>query len=363
MAGGFAAHPLLRIGGTVTEISSSACRLAGLSHFVKLGECVEIAGGDRPALCEVVRIDAHGVIVKPFDGALEAGLGTMAWARGSVTLSPDPSWKGRTINALGQPIDDLGPLRQGERSLPTDREPPAPMRRQRIRKPMKTGIRVLDLFTPLCAGQRIGIFAGSGVGKSTLLSMLARASGFDTTVLALVGERGREVREFLEDALGRERARTIAVVVDGRREPDDAPPRAEVGDVHRRAFARPGRERAADRRFGDALRPCRARRGPRGRRAARGARLSAERVQRPAQAAGAGGGRRGRRGLDHGRLRRARRRRRPQRSGRRQHPRHARRAHRARPRYRRAGPISARQRALLGLAADQGRPGRRSSRS
>jgi len=219
MAGGFAGHPLVRIGGTVTEISASACRLAGLSQFVKLGQCVELEGGDKPALCEVIRIDAHGVTVKPFDGVLEAGLGTMAWVRGSVTLSPDRSWKGRTINALGVPIDGLGPLRLGDRSFSTDREPPAPMRRQRIRKPMKTGIRVLDLFTPLCAGQRIGIFAGSGVGKSTLLSMLARASGFDTTVLALVGERGREVREFLEDALGREKARTIAVVSTGDESP------------------------------------------------------------------------------------------------------------------------------------------------
>ena len=216
---GFAAGPLLKIGGTVTEISSSSCRLAGLSHFVRLGECVTLAGVDKAPLCEVVRIDAHGVTVKPFDGTLEAGLGTMAWACGSVTLSPDRSWKGRTLNALGKPIDGLGPLRQGERAMPTDREPPAPMRRQRIRKPMKTGIRVVDLFTPLCAGQRIGIFAGSGVGKSTLLSMLARAAGFDTTVLALVGERGREVREFLEDALGREKARTVAVVATGDESP------------------------------------------------------------------------------------------------------------------------------------------------
>jgi flagellum-specific ATP synthase len=216
---GLAAHPLLKVGGTVAEITSSSCRLTGLSHFVKLGECVELAGEGKALLCEVVRIDAHGVTVKPFDGALETGLGTMAWRCGGVTLSPDRAWKGRALNALGKPIDGLGRLRQGERAMPTDREPPAPMRRQRLRKPIKTGIRVVDLFTPLCAGQRIGIFAGSGVGKSTLLSMLARAPGFDSTVLALVGERGREVREFLEDALGREKARTIAVVATGDESP------------------------------------------------------------------------------------------------------------------------------------------------
>lgn len=214
-----AARPHLAVGGVVTEVSSTSCRLAGLSRFVRLGECVELTGIDKPQLCEVVRIDAHGVTVKPFDGTLQAGLGTTAWRHGAVTLNPHRDWKGRAINALGTPIDGLGPLRQGERTISTDREPPAPMRRQRVRNPVKTGIRVIDLFTPLCAGQRIGIFAGSGIGKSTLLSMLARATGFDTTVLALVGERGREVREFLEDALGRERARTIAIVATGDESP------------------------------------------------------------------------------------------------------------------------------------------------
>ena len=83
------------------------------------------------------------------------------------------------------------------------------MRRQRIRTPLKTGVRVIDFFTPLCAGQRIGIFAGSGIGKSTLLAMLARSRGFDTAVIALVGERGREVREFMEDVMRQDRKPTI----------------------------------------------------------------------------------------------------------------------------------------------------------
>jgi flagellum-specific ATP synthase len=93
------------------------------------------------------------------------------------------------------------------------------MRRHRVRSPLKTGVRILDLFTPLCAGQRIGIFAGSGVGKSTLLSMLTRSRGFDTVVLALVGERGREVREFLEDALLQNRSRAVTVVSTGDESP------------------------------------------------------------------------------------------------------------------------------------------------
>ncbi|MBK3421231.1 FliI/YscN family ATPase, partial [Methylobacterium ajmalii] len=96
---------------------------------------------------------------------------------------------------------------------------PAALGRARVRAPLRTGVRALDLFTPLCAGQRIGIFAGSGVGKSTLLAMLAGATGFDSVVVALVGERGREVREFLEGALAPSRARAVVVVSTGDESP------------------------------------------------------------------------------------------------------------------------------------------------
>ena len=86
----------------------------------------------------------------------------------------------------------------GIKSVSNDAEPPSAMTRARVKTPLRTGVKAIDLFTPICEGQRIGIFAGSGVGKSTLLTMLAKCEGFDTIVVALVGERGREVREFLE---------------------------------------------------------------------------------------------------------------------------------------------------------------------
>jgi flagellum-specific ATP synthase len=116
------------------------------------------------------------------------------------------------INALGEPLDDGGFLLPGEREMPIDANPPPAMSRTRVSKPLQTGVRIIDLFSPLCIGQRIGIFAGSGVGKTTLLAMLAKSSGFDTVVTALVGERGREVREFLEEALVHHRSRAITVV-------------------------------------------------------------------------------------------------------------------------------------------------------
>jgi flagellum-specific ATP synthase len=98
-------------------------------------------------------------------------------------------------------------------------EPPPALQRSRVNAPIRTGVRVIDLFTPLCAGQRIGVFAGSGVGKSSLLAMLARAPDFDTAIVALVGERGREVREFLDETLGESRRSAIAIVSTGDESP------------------------------------------------------------------------------------------------------------------------------------------------
>ncbi|HSV00848.1 MAG TPA: FliI/YscN family ATPase, partial [Roseiarcus sp.] len=126
---------------------------------------------------------------------------------------------GRVIDALGRPIDGAGELLSGDRRTPLDAPPPPPLQRARVQAPLRTGVRVVDLFTPLCIGQRVGIFAGSGVGKSSLLAMLARATPIDTVVIALVGERGREVREFLDDTLGDNRASAVAVVSTGDESP------------------------------------------------------------------------------------------------------------------------------------------------
>ncbi len=203
---------LVRVGGMITEVGPSSYRVAGLSRHLKLGDVVTIAGAERASPGEVVRIDVAGVTIKSFDTRVDAGVGSLAFRSRPMRLKPHRSWKGRVINALGAPVDGLGPLVEGPRSVPIDAEPPAAMTRDRVKRPMKSGVRVIDFFTPLCAGQRIGIFAGSGVGKSTLLAMLAGSSGFDSVVIALVGERGREVREFLDDALGDNRKLAITVV-------------------------------------------------------------------------------------------------------------------------------------------------------
>ncbi|MDE3176274.1 MAG: flagellar protein export ATPase FliI [Pseudomonadota bacterium] len=211
--------PRVAVGGVVTEIATSHFRVAGLSRFVRMGEIVRLGTGERAGIGEVVRIDDAAITVKPFDARCNTEIGGRAYRAESLTLWPDENWKGRVVDALGRPLDDAGALPIGERAMALDAEPPPAMRRARVRDPIKTGIRVIDLFTPLCAGQRIGVFAGSGVGKSSLLAMLARAPDFEAVVIALVGERGREVREFLDDTLGDNRDKAVVVVSTGDESP------------------------------------------------------------------------------------------------------------------------------------------------
>ncbi len=211
--------PKVRVGGIVTEVTPTHYRVSGLSRFLKLGECVSFGNGERLQYGEVVRLDEHGSTVKTFEPNVETGLGELAYRIGPLRLAPHPNWKGRVIDALGRPIDSAGPLPRGEHMVSVESAPPPAMSRTRVKRPLRTGVRVIDLFTPICAGQRIGIFAGSGVGKSTLLAMIAGSKGFDTVVIALVGERGREVREFLDDALAANQKVAVTVISTGDESP------------------------------------------------------------------------------------------------------------------------------------------------
>ena len=206
------AKPLVRARGIVSEISSSWYRVEGLSGFVRLGECVTVESKGQTQLGLVVRIDRTSATVKPFLNNLDIHLGTPVWQIGSLKIHPDESWSGRIFDALGEPIDGGPDVQKGNQARKIDCAPPSAMKRCRVSEPFKTGIKAIDLFTPICQGQRIGIFAGSGVGKSTFLAMLAHSKGFDKVVFALVGERGREVREFIEDAIGLANEKAIGVV-------------------------------------------------------------------------------------------------------------------------------------------------------
>ncbi|WP_011579647.1 MULTISPECIES: flagellar protein export ATPase FliI [Chelativorans] len=205
---------MVRHGGRISEVTPMYYRVRGLSKTARLGQIISYRSHGSEYRGEVVRISEDDVIVAPFEHSAEASLGQAVFATGTLEIRPHASWRGRVIDALARALDD-GPALirsapQGPAAMPRT---PAALRRQRVAEPFLTGVRVVDLFAPLCLGQRIGIFAGSGVGKSTLLAMLARAEAFDTVVVAMVGERGREVREFLEDTLGEAgMKKTVAVV-------------------------------------------------------------------------------------------------------------------------------------------------------
>jgi ATP synthase in type III secretion protein N len=152
------------------------------------------------------------------------GSGTGVMPAGPPTLAIGPALLGRVVDARGRPIDGGPPIpAAGIRAVPLDREAPDPMRRRPIDRPLETGIRAVDGLVPLGHGQRIGLFAGPGVGKSTLLGDLAAGAEVDVVVAALVGERGREVREVLEGPLAGARDRSVVVVA-----PGDAPPVVRV---------------------------------------------------------------------------------------------------------------------------------------
>jgi len=206
-------HTLIRRGGRITEISPTHFRVRGLSSVARLGDMVEHRSRAGVRHGEIVQISPDDVLIAPFERAGDAGVGDTVIDLGPFCILPHDSWRGRAIDALGHPIDGGPHLPQGDpEEAALIAQPPA-LARQRVDNGFATGVKVIDIFTPICFGQRLGIFAGSGVGKSTLLAMLAAASAFDTVVVALIGERGREVREFLEDTIGPEcMAKTVAVV-------------------------------------------------------------------------------------------------------------------------------------------------------
>lgn len=204
---------LVRRGGRVSEVSPTNFRVEGLSDVARLGDIVELRGHAGARLGEIVQIGPRDVLVSPFERSADAGIGDLVFDRGAMSITPHESWRGRAIDSLGRAIDGGAALVDGDPRHASTAVPPSALARKRVEEGFLTGVKVIDIFTPICFGQRLGIFAGSGVGKSTLLAMLAAAQAFDTVVVALVGERGREVREFLEDTIGPESlAKTVAVV-------------------------------------------------------------------------------------------------------------------------------------------------------
>ena len=207
-----AVRPAWRWRGRVVQANGQTVESEG--PLCSVGECCEIVdstGGRNRA--EVIGFRGTHVLSMPLEATQGIQYGDAVLAIGSPPgMGVGEQMLGRVLNALGGPLDDL-PAPRVRAMWPLDGDVPDPMDRVQIREPLETGLRVIDGLLTVGRGQRVGIFGGSGVGKSTLIGMMTRNTAADLTVVGLVGERGREVREFVEESLGPEgRKRSVVIV-------------------------------------------------------------------------------------------------------------------------------------------------------
>jgi flagellum-specific ATP synthase len=207
--------PDYRIYGRVTAVLGMLVEVGGIERDLTIGSRCRLRAHDgRTVVCEVIGFRSGRALLMPYSALDGIGLGCKAEpVPGEPVVYPEPSWLGRVINALAEPIDGRGQLRLGNVGYRLRAAPPPAHARQRVGDKIDLGVRAINTFLTTCRGQRMGIFSGSGVGKSNLLAMLARFTKADVNVIGLIGERGREVQEFLEDTLGPEgMARSVIVV-------------------------------------------------------------------------------------------------------------------------------------------------------
>lgn len=199
----------VEIRGEVLSVSGMEMICEGLGRSARIGSQVMVSHRVRG---EVVGIDATRCKILPYGSWEGVAAGDEVRITGGETaIRPALSWLGRVFDAFGQPMDKM-PHAEGRVDFPIRQTPPDAFARRRVGNKLETGIRAMDVFVPLCRGQRMGVFAGSGVGKSTMMAMLADSDA-DVIVMGLVGERGREVQDFLHRDLGPERlARCVLVV-------------------------------------------------------------------------------------------------------------------------------------------------------
>ncbi|MDR3515625.1 MAG: flagellar protein export ATPase FliI [Azospirillaceae bacterium] len=214
--------PDYHVFGRVAAVLGLLVEVGGVERALSIGDrCILMARGGRRVPCEVVGFRQGRALVMPLGSLDGIGLGCRAEvADGRPEVFPDVSWLGRAVNALAEPIDGKGPLLPGSVGVAVRASPPPAHARKRVGAKIDLGVRAINTFLSCCRGQRMGIFAGSGVGKSVLMSMLAKYSSAEVAVIGLLGERGREVQEFIEGDLGPEgMAKSVVVVATS----DEAP--------------------------------------------------------------------------------------------------------------------------------------------
>lgn len=197
--------------GRVSAVHGHSLCLSGLSGDARLGDRVRIDRVASPLFGEVVQLEDGRTVVLPDEVPVGVALGDSALLLDAATISPAPGWIGRVVDPLGNPLDGM-PLASGQVPYALRAHPPAPAERRALGARLETGMAAFNTVLPIVRGQRLGLFAGSGVGKSSLLGHLGKNMQADVVVFALIGERGRELREFVEKVLGPEGMRRAVIV-------------------------------------------------------------------------------------------------------------------------------------------------------
>jgi flagellum-specific ATP synthase len=198
--------------GRVAALEGLRIEAVGPAGALKLGAAVRFGTEDGPR-GELVGFESERAILLACDPLDGLGPGApVHFTSGLDTVRPSDAWLGRVIDAFAEPLDGIGPLRQGWKPRQVRAIAPNAQARARVDQKLALGVKAIDVFAPCARGQRLGVFAGSGVGKSTMLSMLARNADAEVVVIGLIGERGREVREFVEDTLGPEGLKRAVII-------------------------------------------------------------------------------------------------------------------------------------------------------
>ncbi len=207
--------PRYKVCGSVTAVKGLLIECEGLEHFLSIGSrCLIHNRVGPPLLTEVVGFKHHVALLMPFGNTEGIGVGcTVEFVSAKNEVYPDHSWLGRVINFQAEPLDGKGLLIKGVKPYSLNHTPPPAYQRKRVEDKIDLGVKAVNCFVSCCYGQRMGIFAGSGVGKSVLISMFTKHAAADVKIIGLVGERGREVQEFLDVYLGEEGLRNAIVIV------------------------------------------------------------------------------------------------------------------------------------------------------
>ncbi len=205
----------VKVFGRVSSIKGLLIECSGINHVVSVGSrCKIIARNQKEISCEVVGFREDHTMLMPFQELEGIGVGCQVLVGNTEpVVYPHNEWVGRIINAFGDPIDEKGIIPKGNKPYSLKNKPPIASSRRAVGGKMDLGVRAINTFLTCCYGQRMGIFSGSGVGKSVLISMMARYSKADVKIIGLIGERGREVNEFIRDYLGEEGLKQSIVIV------------------------------------------------------------------------------------------------------------------------------------------------------